>query len=123
MDHSFPGSSVHGIFQARILEWGATAFSADTLWGYLNTVIPEYLHGMGSRTPVDIKIHRFKFLIYNGGEFAYKATTSRPILRQIKICRGIIQEQTVEKDQVYSPLLRSQSSLTAISIGTPARLR
>ena len=29
MDCSLPGSSVHGIFQARILEWGATAFSAD----------------------------------------------------------------------------------------------
>ena len=27
MDHSLPGSSVHGIFQARALEWGATAFS------------------------------------------------------------------------------------------------
>ena len=23
MDHSLPGSSVHGIFQARVLEWGA----------------------------------------------------------------------------------------------------
>ena len=28
MDCSLPGSSVHGIFQARILEWGAIAFSA-----------------------------------------------------------------------------------------------
>ena len=27
MDCSLPGSSVHGIFQARVLEWGATAFS------------------------------------------------------------------------------------------------
>ena len=27
MDCSFPGSSVHGIFQARVLEWGAIAFS------------------------------------------------------------------------------------------------
>ena len=27
MDCSPPGSSVHGIFQARVLEWGATAFS------------------------------------------------------------------------------------------------
>ena len=26
MDCSLPGSSVHGIFQARILEWGAIAF-------------------------------------------------------------------------------------------------
>ena len=27
MDCSLPGSSVHGIFQARVLEWGAFAFS------------------------------------------------------------------------------------------------
>ena len=27
MDRSPPGSSAHGIFQARVLEWGATAFS------------------------------------------------------------------------------------------------
>ena len=25
MDYSLPGSSVHGIFQARVLEWGAMA--------------------------------------------------------------------------------------------------
>ena len=27
MDCSLPGSSVHGIFQVRVLEWGAIAFS------------------------------------------------------------------------------------------------
>jgi len=27
MDFSLPGSSVHGIFQRRVLEWGAIAFS------------------------------------------------------------------------------------------------
>ena len=27
MDCSLPGSSIHGIFQARLLEWGAIAFS------------------------------------------------------------------------------------------------
>ena len=27
MDCSLPGFSVHGIYQARVLEWGATAFS------------------------------------------------------------------------------------------------
>ena len=27
MEFSLPGSSVHGIFQARVLEWGAIAFS------------------------------------------------------------------------------------------------
>ena len=34
MDYSLPGSSVHGIFQARVLEWGAIAFS---LVAILNT--------------------------------------------------------------------------------------
>ena len=32
MDCSLPGSSVHGIFQARLLEWDATAFSVSTCW-------------------------------------------------------------------------------------------
>ena len=27
MDCSLPGSAIHGIFQARVLEWGAIAFS------------------------------------------------------------------------------------------------
>ena len=31
MDCSLSGSSVHGIFQARVLEWGAIAFSVHTL--------------------------------------------------------------------------------------------
>ena len=31
MDCSLPGSSVHGIFQARVLEWGAIAFSVGEL--------------------------------------------------------------------------------------------
>ena len=29
MDCSLPGSSIHGIFQAKVLEWGAIAFSSD----------------------------------------------------------------------------------------------
>ena len=31
MDCSPPGSSIHGIFQARVLEWGAIAFSSEDL--------------------------------------------------------------------------------------------
>ena len=29
IDCSLPGSSIHGIFQARVLEWGAIAFSSS----------------------------------------------------------------------------------------------
>ena len=32
MNYSLPGSSAHGIFQARVLEWGAIAFSEGGYW-------------------------------------------------------------------------------------------
>ena len=38
MDCSLPGSSVHGIFQARVLEWGAIAFSEKHTEKYKITV-------------------------------------------------------------------------------------
>ena len=36
MDHSLPGSSVHGILQARVLEWVAIAFSNTPHYSTLN---------------------------------------------------------------------------------------
>ena len=39
MDCSLPDSSIHGIFQARVLEWGAIAFSVTAnRWGKMETV-------------------------------------------------------------------------------------
>jgi len=32
MDYSLPGSSIHGIFQARILQWVAISFSRRSSW-------------------------------------------------------------------------------------------
>ena len=40
MDCSLPGSSAHGIFQARVLEWGAIAFSVEGI--YLNILKAIY---------------------------------------------------------------------------------
>ena len=39
MDCSLPGSSNHGIFQARVLEWGAIAFS--NYKGYQDSIQEE----------------------------------------------------------------------------------
>ena len=39
MDCSLPGSSIHGSFQARVLEWGAIAFS---LTGSYCSFIPSF---------------------------------------------------------------------------------
>ena len=41
MDCSLPGSSVHGIFQARILEWGAIAFSDESIQVEINESMAE----------------------------------------------------------------------------------
>ena len=46
MDCSLPGSSVHGIFQAGVLEWGAIAFSESvprTGHVYLSTAASQAL--------------------------------------------------------------------------------
>ena len=40
MDCSLPGSSIHGIFQARVLEWGPIAFSDNTA----QTSVNHFLH-------------------------------------------------------------------------------
>ena len=39
MDCSPPGSSVHGIFQARVLEWGAIAFSEEQILPLLKILL------------------------------------------------------------------------------------
>ena len=47
MDYSLPGSSIHGIFQARVLEWGAIAFSVGYC-GYFEfsrSATPQYIKG------------------------------------------------------------------------------
>ena len=40
-DFSLPGSSAHGIFQARVLEWGAIAFSGICLLNTMSLDIAE----------------------------------------------------------------------------------
>ena len=54
MDCSLPGSSIHGIFQARVLEWGAIAFSQYLLkQSVLQNIILKY--------PEDTKKRKRKF--------------------------------------------------------------
>ena len=62
MDSSLPGSSVHGIFQARVLEWTAIAFSTCTArrsnQSILKEINPEY-----SLEDLTLKLQYFSHLM------------------------------------------------------------
>ena len=48
MDCSPPGSSIHGIFQARVLEWGAIAFSEDFASRFILAELENFLLFLGA---------------------------------------------------------------------------
>ena len=60
MDCSLPGSSVHGIFQARILQWGAIVFSI--LKGKVSKYPKEYCKIFLTGVRVDVVIISFMCL-------------------------------------------------------------
>ena len=64
MDCSLPGSSVHGIFQARVLEWGAIAFSVSSAKMGRNLRVVNYLlcARLKAKCFVDIVSLNFKFV-------------------------------------------------------------
>ena len=59
MDCSLPGSSAHGIFQARVLEWGAIAFSENSVRPSLS--LPSENHVLVHQLAV-----KFRSLILKG---------------------------------------------------------
>ena len=52
IDGSPPGSSIHGIFQARVLEWGAIAFSINSAIVDIYSVITMCRRIQGDATKV-----------------------------------------------------------------------
>ena len=63
MDCSLPGSSIHGIFQARVLEWGAIAFSAMECYSAIKR---EW-----NLAICDMKEHRVYYTKWNKSEDKY----------------------------------------------------
>ena len=66
MDCSLPGSSIHGIFQARVLEWGTIAFSSDG--DYSHEIKRHLLLGRKVMTNLDsilpTKVHLVKATVF-----------------------------------------------------------
>ena len=66
MDCSLPGSSVHGILQARKLEWVAIPFSRGSSWPGMEPRSPalqeDYHLSHQERVTVDTKFHLYEVL-------------------------------------------------------------
>ena len=69
MDCSLPGSSIHGFFQARVLEWGAIAFSGTLEQLSLNLFGPNSLKNKTCCSP--------KLLLYNSLERRFSTGNGR----------------------------------------------
>ena len=52
MDGSLPGSSIHGIFQARVLEWDAIAFSKSKMHS-VEIILRMLISSQASNVPFD----------------------------------------------------------------------
>ena len=65
MDCSPPGSSVHGIFQARVLEWGAIAFSVLLLFLKSTQMVLEGFPGGSSGKEPTCQCRRCKRCRFN----------------------------------------------------------
>ena len=59
MDCSLPGSSIGGIFQARVLEWGAIAFSDDQPRQQVHWDDPEGWNGEGGGREGPFREHMY----------------------------------------------------------------
>ena len=66
MDCSLPGSSFHGIFQARVLEWVATAFSRGSSrprdWTHISCIGRWVLYHWATRE-ASVQINSFQIII------------------------------------------------------------
>ena len=84
MGCSLPGSSVHGIFQARVLEWGAIAFSNINL--YISVYLNLSIH------PSIVSIHLIYYVssIYLLSTYPFIYPSSYPSIISIHhICLSI----------------------------------
>ena len=54
VDYSPPGSSIHGIFQARVLEWVAIAFSMTGTEDVLKVEVPPLKHVQGKHVTISL---------------------------------------------------------------------
>ena len=89
MDCSLPGSSVYGIFQARVLEWGAIASSAKFLPCFLRFTVGTLMSIVDVKTNFNSRAncisHPVDLRLLSPAVNAYSAARSVPVSRLISL--------------------------------------
>ena len=81
MDCNLPGFSVHGIFQARVLEWGAIAFSihmhiANVIYCIQSTLYMYIAYSLYTHIDYTLYMHIIAILcIWQGSDLFHTLTT------------------------------------------------
>ena len=79
MDCSLPGSSIHEIFQARVLEWGAIAFSTGNQWDAPKAATPATGIGEQNRPNSYSQHHPTAIILQNNAVLH----NTQPILQKL----------------------------------------
>ena len=128
MDCSPPGSSVHGIFQARVLEWGAIAFSASSSYESANPINraplswPHLKPITSQRFQLQIPSHQKLGLWQRNVGGGWRHSSHNQCLRDVAKSRGDNSWSLIPKDPELRNIHSNQSSwafLSLISFPTP----
>ena len=79
MDHSLPGFSIHEIFQARVLQWGAIAFSTGNQWDAPKAATPATGIGEQNRPNSYSQHHPTAIILQNNAVLH----NTQPILQKL----------------------------------------
>ena len=104
MDCSPPGSSIHGIFQARVLEWGAIAFFDEPIIG-----APQYIR----QTLTDIK-REIDSNTITGGDFNTQLTPMDRSSKQ-KIKEAQVLSDTLDEIDIFRIFHSNAEEYTSFS--------
>ena len=113
MDCSLPGSSVHGIFQARVLEWGAIAFSESQRKAMQNNAQTTALISHASKVMLKILQARLQQYVnreFRGVQAGFRK--GRGTRDQIANICWIMEKAREFQKNIYSALLTMPKPLT-----------
>ena len=116
MDCSLPGSSVHGIFQARVPEWGAIAFSCLVPSKHANNRFLISKMPLSAATAIlqAVMVLTDQSILFKDGQWSVRATctlSSHFIYRKRQLCFEHLSRAVVvqlQRNRGSSEVIRSQ---------------